>query len=127
MAIYYGNKYSQHISLRYFVKVADKENILIEDQAIFSKRLKEEVTADFSYPNNIEKMLDTFLPRLDDETFLVKCLKETKTSQECSTARSALQESLIRLLLNIEEFQPRLLRLLLDKLAQVGRQDKERC
>ena len=105
--------------------MGDKKNILIEDQAIFSKRLKDEVTRDFQYPDNIERMLDTFLPRLDDDTFLVKCLRETKTGQACCTARSVLQDSLVRLLLNIDLFQPRLLRLLLKKLAQACRDENE--
>ena len=107
------------------MKLGDKENILKEDQAIFSKKLKAAVTNELDYPANVGRMLDTFLPRLDDETFLVKCLLETKTSQECCTARSALQDSLVRLLLNIEDFQPRLLRLLLEKLAQAAREGRE--
>ena len=78
-------------SAGYFVKESDKENILVEDQAIFSKKLKYDVAKHFDHPNNIRKMLDTFLPWLDDETFLIKCLRPTKTSAECSTARSSMQ------------------------------------
>ena len=107
------------------MKQGDKENILIEDQAIFSKKLKDAVRYEYDYPANIGRMLDTFLPRLDDESFLVKCLLETKTSQECNTARSSLQDSLLRLLLNIEDFQPRLLRALLEKLGQAAREGEE--
>ena len=36
-----------------------------------------------------------------------------------------MQDSLVRLLLNIEAFQPRLLRLLLEKLSQACRDEKE--
>ena len=79
------------IAAGYYVKERDKENILVEDQAIFTKKFKNDVTNHYNYPNNITKMLDTFLPWLDDETFLIKCLRPTKTSSECSTARSPLQ------------------------------------
>ena len=37
----------------FYVKQKDKENILIEDQAIFTKKLKEEITYSRDYPNNV--------------------------------------------------------------------------
>ena len=75
----------------YFVKKRDKENILTEDQAIFTKKFKYDVTSNYDYPDNVTKMLDTFIPWLDDESFLIKCLRPTKTSTECPNARSPMQ------------------------------------
>ena len=49
-----------------------------------------------------------------------KCLTATDTSLQCDTARSSKQDSLIRLLLNVEDLQPKLLTLLLEKLAETS-------
>ena len=96
----------------FYVKQKDKENILIEDQAIFTKKLKEEITNSRDYPKNVRwgsidvikvkpdnsdvkyfrKMLDTLTGWLnEDQTFLIKCLRPTKTGSKCSTARSSMQ------------------------------------
>ena len=37
----------------FYVKQKSKENILIEDQAIFTKKLKEEITNSRDYPDNV--------------------------------------------------------------------------
>ena len=37
----------------FYVKQKNKENILIEDQAIFTKKLKEEITNSMDYPDNV--------------------------------------------------------------------------
>ena len=76
----------------FFLKKKDKENILIEDQAIFLKKLKDDIVHNYDYPDNITKMLKTLTLWLEkDEVFLVKCLRPTKTGSLCSTARSAMQ------------------------------------
>ena len=77
------------VAAGYYVKKKDKENILIEDQAIFSKKLKDDLSSKF--PEQIKKMLDTLTLWLNDETFLIKCLRPTKTGSLCNTARSPMQ------------------------------------
>ena len=78
----------------YYVKKKDKENILIEDQAIFTKKLRDDLTSNYDYPDNVNKMIGTLTLWLkDDEVFLIKCLRPTKTASECSTARSLSQVS----------------------------------
>ena len=72
------------------------------------------------YPENIDKMAETLSSWMEDETFLIKCLSPTDTSQSCSTARSSKQDSLLRLLLNVDELQPKLLQMLLEKLAEIS-------
>ena len=37
----------------FYVKQKNKENILIEDQAIFTKKLKEDITNSRDYPDNV--------------------------------------------------------------------------
>ena len=56
----------------------------------------------------------------EDEDFLRKCLGPTVTSAACDTARSSHQDSLIRLLLQVPDMQPRLLTLLLERMAEIA-------
>lgn len=48
-----------------------------------------------------------------------------QTSSDCDIARGSIQDSLIRLLLQIEELQSDLSNYLLDKLAELGLQNNE--
>ena len=105
----------------YIVKNCDSPNVLKEDQAIFLKKFIRDITTQSDYPESIEKIKETLGQWLDDEVFLVKCLNPTDTSVTCSTARSSKQDSLIRLLLNVDDIQPILLTFLLEKLVRVWR------
>ena len=104
----------------YVVKTGGFTNILKEDHAIFLKKFNRDITTQDDYPANIEKMTETLSSWMEDERFLVKCLSPTDTSVACDTARSAKQDSLLRLLLNVDDIQPRLLGLLLEKLAETS-------
>ena len=59
-------------------------------------------------------MFSTLSNRLEDKTFLIKCLTTTMTSISCNTARSSLQESILN------DLQSRLLGLLQEKLAEIS-------
>ena len=59
-------------------------------------------------------MFSTLFNRLEDETFLIKCLTTTMTSISYNTARSSLQESILN------DLQSRLLGLLQEKLAEIS-------
>ena len=78
----------------FYVKEKEKENILIEDQAIFTKMLREDLSK--RHPEHIKKMLETLtLWFEDDEPFLIKCLRPTKTGIQCTKARSSMQVNFI--------------------------------
>jgi len=102
------------------VKTGADQNLLKFDQAIFLKKFNKDITTVEEYPENIDTMFSTLSSWLEDETFLTKCLTPTKTSISCNTARSSQQDSLLRLLLNTNDFQPKLLALLLEKLAEIS-------
>ncbi len=104
----------------FFVKTGSIVNILTEDQSIFLKKFVKDVTTQENYPDNIDVMTETLGSWLEDEVFLTKCLTATDTSLLCDTARSPKQDSLIRLLLNVEDLQPKLLTMLLEKLAETS-------
>ena len=102
------------------VKRGEEQNVLKEDQAIFLKKFKKDISTALDYPENLNTMFTTLSTWLDDEDFLVKCLSPTLTSLSCNTARSSQQDSLLRLLLNTDDMQARLLGLLLEKLAEIS-------
>ena len=101
------------------VKMGDEQNILKEDQAIFLKKFNKDISTALDYPENIDNVFSTLSNWLEDETFLIKCLTPTMTSISCNTARSSLQNSILKLLLNTNDLQPRLLGLLREKLAEI--------
>ena len=102
------------------VKTGSVANILTVDQAIFLKNFIKDVTTQEDFPENIEGMTETLGSWLEDEVFLTKCLTATDTSVQCDTARSSKQDSLMRLLLNVADLQPKLLPMLLEKLAETS-------
>ena len=55
----------------------------------------------------------------EDDAFLMESLTPTVTSISCNTTRSSQQDSISRLLLNTSDLQPKLLGLLLEKLAEI--------
>ena len=65
-------------------------------------------------------MFSTLFTWLEDEAFLIKSLTPTLTSISCNTARSSQQDSILRLLLNTIDLQPKLLGLMLEKLAEIS-------
>ena len=102
------------------VKIGEEQNILKDDQAIFLKKFNKDISTALDYQENIESMFSTLCNWLEDETFLIKCLTPTITSISCNTARSSLQNSsILKLLLNTNDLQPRLLGLLREKLAEI--------
>ena len=91
-----------------------------EEQAIFLKKFNKDISTALDYPDNIENMFSTLSNWLEDEAFLIKCLTSTLTSISCNSARSSQQDSILRLLLNTNDLQPKLLGLLLEKLAEIS-------
>ena len=107
----------------YFIKDGSSTsfpNILNKDQEMFLKSFIKDITTQPDYPDNIAEMNDTLVSWFDEEMLLVKCLEATVTSRQCDSARSEHQESLVRLLLRVEDLQPKLLSLLLEKLAETS-------
>ena len=102
------------------VKVKEEQNVLKEDQAIFLKKFNKDISTALDYPDNISNMFSTLSNWVEDEAFLIKCLTPTLTGISCNTARSSQQDSILRLLLNTNDLQPKLLGLLLEKLAEIS-------
>jgi len=104
----------------FLVKGEGSDNLLQCDQAVFLKKFIKDVSTDLTYPENIETMFATLSGWLDSAPLLAKLLSPTPTSPSCTTARSSLQESLLRLLLLCPQLQPRLLPRLLERLAEIS-------
>ena len=75
------------------------------------------------YFHLFQEMMATLEEYLEDREFLRNCLAPTVTSTNCDSARSNQQECLLRLLLNLPDLQPKLLKLLLEKLAEISLYD----
>ena len=70
-----------------------------------------------------QEKISTLDEYLEDREYLRKCHAPTATSSTCDSARSSLQDSFLRLLLNLPDLQPKLLKLLLEKLAELSLDD----
>ena len=106
------------------------------DQAIFAKQLDRKMKYAVNHPMNIEWFLRDFIAYLESDSdksdqekdeVLVKALQPTRTSAEgLETARGPTQESVIRLLLQTADLQPKLTTWLLEKLALISIEEEDR-
>jgi len=106
----------------------DLPNVLSVQQSDFQHTLKENFMKAVNYPRNIEFFVsecDTFL---DVKPNFIKALQPTENATAVDTDLGSSmvlpQDSLIRLLMNIEDVQPRLMRSLLKRFTKVVKDDK---
>ena len=72
------------------------------------------------FPENLTEFFDGLVKHLESDDLLVKALSPTQTAPSCATARSATQDSLVRLMLSVEDIQSKLLTWLLEKIAIIA-------
>ncbi|XKL66741.1 hypothetical protein PGB90_010161 [Kerria lacca] len=105
---------------------AEPSNILKTDQAVFIRTLSSKLCSNKSkLYENINKFMKNFQNYCINKQNFLKMLSPTVTSSECDIARSSTQDSLIRLLLQIEELQTELSSYLLDKLGELAFQSDD--
>ena len=100
------------------------------DQTDFIRKCERKLKYDFNYPMNIDQFLSCFIGYLDndedDDKLLIKALQPTRTSTAAlDKARGPVQESVIRLLLQIDDIQTKLISWLLEKLALISLNETE--
>ena len=97
------------------------------DQTEFTRKLDGKLKWAINHPINVDQFLGNFITYLEsDETdeILVKALQPTRTSANAlEKARGNIQESTIRLLLQIDDLQTKLISWLLEKLAIISLND----
>ncbi|PVD24835.1 hypothetical protein C0Q70_15321 [Pomacea canaliculata] len=71
----------------------------------------------------VEEFLEGFGEYIDNKERFHRSLLPTFTTSECESARSKVQESVVRLLLGVELIQPSLVRSLLEKLPEFSQDD----
>ena len=103
---------------------------LIEcDQTDFIRRLDKKLKSALNYPNNVEEFLSDFIEYLEEdeeEKILIKALQPTRTSSNAlEKSRGPVQESAVRLLLQIEDLQTKLIGWLLERLAIISLNENE--
>ena len=100
------------------------------DQTDFIKKCERKLKYDPSYPLNIDQFLSGFIRYLEseeeDDKILVKALQPTRTSSVAlDKSRGPVQESVVRLLLQIDDLQTKLISWLLEKLTIISLNDDE--
>ncbi|KAJ8047067.1 Fanconi anemia group D2 protein [Holothuria leucospilota] len=98
------------------LSAGDKPNILNVDQAVFQKNVQKALKKQLSVSEAVRDFLEGLQSYTEDESRLKFSLLSSSASPDCESARSGQQDSLIRLLLKIEEVQPTLITILLEKL-----------
>lgn len=102
-----------------------RSHILICDQAVFQKKLSANLKK-FLNPDNVETFCNESIELLESsDEALTKALNPTKTSPSCQSARSTVQDSLVRLLLGIDQVHVKLSTWLLEKLALVSLENED--
>ena len=100
------------------------------DQTDFIRKLARLIKQALIYPKNVDQFVKDFIDYLEydeeEDKVLLKCLQPTRTSSEAlEKARGPIQDSVIRMLLQIEDLQTRLISWLLEKLALVSLSDED--
>ena len=115
-ANFYGvlNEVGLHLS-----RSKDQFNQLNIDQAIFKFRLAQKLSNDFTH-EIAHKICDGFSKHVEKSVYFNLCLLATWLSPNNASPVSVpiVQESVVRLLLGVEELQPRIITILLEKMPE---------
>ncbi|XP_071810263.1 Fanconi anemia group D2 protein-like [Asterias amurensis] len=96
----------------------DFPNELSVDQAMFQLNLGKALKHSADQKQVIEEFTTGIQNHIEDPVRFKYSLLPTATATDCESARSGSQDSLMRLLLGIDEFQPSLVNVLLEKLPE---------
>ncbi|KAJ9576902.1 hypothetical protein L9F63_006520 [Diploptera punctata] len=115
----YSSCFEEVVSKAGFVfKNGDSPHVLTRDQAIFIRDVTTYLKKNMSFPKNVDEFFAGFEKHCSSNSNLKMVLTHTKTSSDCTDARGAVQESLVRLLLSVEPLQSKVLEFLLEKVAE---------
>ena len=99
----------------------NRNHMLKHDQSVFAKKLRASFISEPSYPDNVKRMVEGFTEHLENNPqALMTALDSTETDPDCTNARGRVQDSAVRILLQMEDVQPRLLPWLMDKLGFIA-------
>eukprot|EP00057_Strongylocentrotus_purpuratus_P008512 XP_011662986.1 PREDICTED: Fanconi anemia group D2 protein [Strongylocentrotus purpuratus] len=102
----------------------DHPNQLNVDQVMFQKKLRKAVKSGMNLEETVEEFISGLQNHIEDPVRFKYSLLLTTSSAECESARGGNQDSLIRLILGIDELQPALVNTLLEKLPEfMGEED----
>lgn len=111
----------------FILKKGDNSNLLSCDQAVFQRDLRRALRTHniFSQEEAAKEFIKGLEAHIEDLMRLKWALHYTQTTIDCESARGGQQDSLIRLLLNIDPLQARLIQLLTEKLLEVAHDDTD--
>ncbi|XP_071510780.1 Fanconi anemia group D2 protein-like [Diadema antillarum] len=111
-------------SAGFHLMAGDHPNQLSVDQVMFQKKIRKAVKSSMNLEKTIEDFITGLQNHIEDSVRLKYSLLPTMSSAECESARGGNQDSLIRLLLGVDEMQPALVNMLLEKLPEfMGEED----
>ncbi|XP_071484742.1 Fanconi anemia group D2 protein homolog [Diadema antillarum] len=105
-------------SAGFHLMAGDHPNQLSVDQVMFQKKIRKAVKSSMNLEKTIEDFITGLQNHIEDSVRLKYSLLPTMSSAECESARGGNQDSLIRLLLGVDEMQPALVNMLLEKLPE---------
>ncbi|XP_076469253.1 Fanconi anemia group D2 protein-like isoform X2 [Babylonia areolata] len=108
------------------LKNGEENNEISVDKSVFQKNL---TTALKRQQGDINEVIEEFLEGFGDytgnEQRFHKSLLPTMTTKDCESARSKVQDSVVRILLGVECLQPPLVKSLLEKLPEFSQDDED--
>ncbi|XP_065829694.1 Fanconi anemia group D2 protein-like isoform X2 [Oscarella lobularis] len=101
-----------------------RRNELVIDQALFRKQLGSALQRHRDYPQVVNEFERCVEKHFEDQANFQNCLLPTAVPQENNVhARIGTQDSLVRILLGVDELQPSMLKILLEKLLEYSDAD----
>lgn len=95
----------------------DQSNQLNIDQAVFKFKLTQKLSQDFTH-EMADKICNGFLKHVEKSFCFSHCLSATQLSPTNAGCAPVVQESVVRLLLGVEDLQPRIITILLEKIPE---------
>ncbi|KAL8611266.1 hypothetical protein ACOMHN_013697 [Nucella lapillus] len=108
------------------LKNGEEKNEINVDKAVFQKNVTLALKRQQGDINEvIEDFLEGFSDYINNVQRFHKSLLPTTTTKDCDSARSKVQDSVVRILLGVECLQPALVKSLLEKLPEFSQDDED--
>ncbi|KAK2186157.1 hypothetical protein NP493_212g05054 [Ridgeia piscesae] len=107
------------------LKDGSTHNEIVKEQAIFQRNLTQLIKKHPDFPQVIDEFTDGFIKYIDDQHRLRWSLMPCETPSDCETSvPGSTTDSVVRLLLGIDQIQPKVMTVLLEKMAEFTDEDE---
>ncbi|XP_064631858.1 Fanconi anemia group D2 protein-like [Lineus longissimus] len=106
------------------LKAGNRPNEISASQAVFQRKVSSALKKEIDYEEVVEEFMEGLQKHIDSPVRFKWSLMSMVTSVECeASAHGRQQDSLIRLLLGLDELQPKLINILLEKLVETDKDE----